>query len=102
MHVRDTGGVTYEEFGRAYWQIWRDLVFRLSQHLDADGLLMAIADCRPEQGALWQGLQGDVAAQRDWLRYWLTDCYENASGQPWPILTDVPPAVPDDASALLG
>jgi hypothetical protein len=92
MHVRDTGGVTYEEFGRAYWQIWRDLVFRLSQHLDADGLLMAIADCRPEQGALWQGLQGDVAAQRDWLRYWphrllrkrfwaaLADSYRCAAG----------------------
>jgi hypothetical protein len=94
------GGVNYDEFCRAYWTVYRDLVFRLSPHLSDRGLLEAIADCRQEPGALWQALQGDLAAQRDLLRFYLADVYEARTGQPWPILTDLPPAVPDDAASL--
>jgi len=93
--------MTYAEFGIAYWRIWRDQVYQLAPHLNSVGLLQVISDCRGEQGALWQGLDGSLGAERDLLRFHLCDAYQRLTGRPWPILDDLPPTVPDDVSALV-
>jgi hypothetical protein len=83
------------------WLVWRDAVTALARHLGRAGLYLAIAQCRSEPPALWAGLPDPYAAQRDELRFRLCELAEKVSGEPWPISTDLPPVVPDDAAELV-
>jgi hypothetical protein len=91
--------MSYAEFQVAFWRIWRDLVHRFGPYMNSAGLLLAISDCRDEPGALWEGLNGPLAVERDLLRYSLCDAYEGSTGRPWPIASDRV-QVPDDVREL--
>jgi hypothetical protein len=90
----------YHECVAMMFTVWRDVVAALAPHLDRQGLYRAITQLRSEPPALWAGIPDPWSAQRDLLRYQLIELAEKASGEPWPLLDDLPPAAPEDASQL--
>jgi hypothetical protein len=103
-HLDYAGGI------RLQWLIFRDTVLDLAPYLDLQGLHHAIEQVRPSRVSVdntaqgpWAHLVNEPALddQRQELLYHLVDLAEQKLGSPWPILDDLRPATPDDASELL-
>jgi hypothetical protein len=85
--------------------LWRDTVGDLIPYLEPLGLLHLVKELRITRNAhgttgAWIHLPPELDAQREELLYRVLDAYEDKTGQPWPLLDDLPPTVPDDAGSL--
>lgn len=89
------------------WLLWRDTILPLLPHLDSQGLLHLVTELRitrTENGTTgaWVDLPPELDAQREEVLYRVLDAYEVKTGQPWPLLDDLPPTMPDNVSELTG
>jgi hypothetical protein len=89
------------------WSVWRDLAVELLPNLEPLGLLHLVTELRinhTENGTVgaWAHLPPELDSQREELLYQVLDAYELKTGQPWPLLDDLPPTIPDNASGLTG